>query len=82
MTCRSAAFCATIAWFDWTGYLEIEGIDHVQHVALVNELVVGHPKLGDAPRHLRRHAGDLNAHAVPSRRPRLRDVVVPGHQRP
>ena len=62
------------------GNREIERVDHVQYVALVDELVVGHPKLDDAARHLRRHAGDLNAHAAVAS-PRRRDVVVPGHQR-
>ena len=34
-------------------HLKIEGIDDVEHVALVNVLVVDDPDFGDLPRYLR-----------------------------
>lgn len=65
---------------DADGYLEVEGIDDVEHVALVDELVVGHPQLHDFARNLRRDIGDLHAHAaVP--RPGRGDIVLPGCNR-
>ena len=62
------------------GHLEVVGVDHVQHVAPMDELVVGDPQVDDLARDLRGHAGDLHADpAVPG--PGRVDVVVPDHQR-
>ena len=65
---------------DMNGYVEIEGIDNVEDVTLVDELVIGHPQFDDLARYLRGDVGDLNADAaVP--RPGSGHVVLPCDQR-
>jgi hypothetical protein len=61
-------------------HLKIEGIDDVEHVALVNVLVVNDPDFRDLPRHLGRDARDLHADAAVSR-PGRGDIGVPDDQR-
>ena len=65
---------------DANGYVEVEGIDDVEDVALVDELVIGHPQFDDLARYLRRDVGDLHAHAAVAR-PGRGDVVLPCDQR-
>ena len=61
------------------GRLEVEGIDQIEHVALVDILVVANPQFRDLARNLRRHARDLHAHpAVPG--PWRANVIVPDHE--
>jgi hypothetical protein len=43
-------------------HLEVEWIDHIQHVTLVNVLIVADPQFRDLARNLRRYACDLHAH--------------------
>ena len=40
LTCRSAAFCRDWALSSLQRHFEVEWIDHVEHVALVNILIV------------------------------------------
>ena len=60
-------------------HLEVERIDHVENVALVDELVVDDPDFRDLPRHLRSDVRDLHANAaVP--RPWRGNIEVPDDQ--
>ncbi len=61
-------------------HFEVERIDDVKDVALVDELVVGHPQLDDLARYLRRDVCDLNADAaIP--RPGRGHIVLPCEKR-
>ena len=60
-------------------HLKVERIDHVEHVALVNVLIVADPEFYDLAGDLRRNACDLHAHAAVSR-PWRRDIIIPCHQ--
>ena len=80
MTCRSAALLAQLRLVRVERHLEVEGIDDVEHVALVDELVVDDADFRDLPRHLGRDARDLHADAAVSR-PGRGDIGVPDDQR-
>src|SRR5258705_11210808 len=61
-------------------HLKIEGIDDVEHVTLVNILVVDHPNFRDLARHLGSDSRDLHANAAVSR-PGRGDIGIPDNQR-
>ena len=61
-------------------HLEIEGIDDVEHISLVNILVVDDPNFRDLPRHLRRDSRDLHANRAVAR-PGRGHIGIPDHQR-
>ncbi len=61
-------------------HLKIEGIDDVEHVALVNILVVDDPNFRDLARHLGRDPCDLHANAAVSC-PGRGDIGIPDDQR-
>ena len=60
-------------------HFKVERIDHVEHVAFVNVLIVADPEFYDLAGDLRRNACDLHADAAVSR-PWRRDIIVPCHQ--